>query len=58
MKKFPGKLKREVLNIVGEDTNNGEEELRLEVRFYVSNEPPWGQCQGNNNFHTRTPEQI
>lgn len=27
----------------------------VEVRFYVSNEPPWGQCQGNAMWHTRTP---
>jgi hypothetical protein len=27
----------------------------IEVRFYVSNEPSWGQCQGDNTWHTRTP---
>ena len=28
----------------------------VEVRFYVSNEPPWGQCQGNPRWHTRIPK--
>ncbi len=28
----------------------------VEVRFYVSNEPSWGQCQGNAMWHTRIPE--
>ena len=28
----------------------------VEVRFYVSNEPPRGQCQGNHNWHTRIPK--
>jgi len=28
----------------------------VEVRFYVSNEPPWGQCQGNPKWHTRIPK--
>jgi len=28
----------------------------VEVRFYVSNEPPWGECQGNPKWHTRIPE--
>ncbi|MCK5442267.1 MAG: hypothetical protein KAJ23_10280 [Maribacter sp.] len=28
----------------------------VEVRFYVSNEPPWGQCQGNSKWHTRIPK--
>ena len=27
----------------------------VEIRFYVSHEPPWGQCQGNAMWHTRTP---
>ncbi len=27
----------------------------IEVRFYVSNEPSWGLCQGDNTWHTRTP---
>lgn len=27
----------------------------VEVRFYVSNEPPWGVCQGNPKWHTRIP---
>jgi hypothetical protein len=30
----------------------------VEVRFYASNYPPWGQCQGNSNWHTRIPEQM
>ena len=25
----------------------------IEVRFYVSNEPPWGECQGDSKWHTR-----
>ena len=29
----------------------------VEVRFYVSNDPPWGECQGNPRFHTRIPKQ-
>ena len=28
----------------------------VELRFYVSNEPPWGQCQGNSKWHTRIPK--
>jgi len=28
----------------------------VEVRFYVSNEPTWGQCQGNSKWHTRIPK--
>lgn len=28
----------------------------VEVRFYVSKEPPWGECQGNSNWHTRIPK--
>lgn len=28
----------------------------VEVRFYVSNEPPWGHCQGNSKWHTRIPK--
>lgn len=28
----------------------------VEVRFYISNEPPWGQCQGNPKWHTRIPK--
>jgi len=28
----------------------------VEVRFYTSNEPPWGQCQGNSKWHTRIPK--
>lgn len=27
----------------------------VEVRFYVSNEPPWGECQGSNKWHTQNP---
>jgi hypothetical protein len=27
----------------------------IEVRFYVSKEPPWGECQGSNTWHTRIP---
>ena len=27
----------------------------VEIRFYVSNEPPWGQCQGDSKWHTRIP---
>jgi len=27
----------------------------VETRFYVSNEPPWGECQGNPKWHTRIP---
>ncbi|MEN8194643.1 MAG: hypothetical protein ABFS12_17615 [Bacteroidota bacterium] len=30
----------------------------VEVRFYVSNAPPWGQCIGNSKWHTRIPTQI
>jgi len=30
----------------------------VEVRFYVSNEPTWGLCQGDSKWHTRTPTQI
>ena len=30
----------------------------VEVRFYVSNEPPWGMCQGDSNWHTRVPEYM
>ena len=28
----------------------------VEVRFYVSNEPSWGVCQGNPKWHTRIPK--
>ncbi len=28
----------------------------VEVRFYVSNEPSWGKCQGNAKWHMRIPE--
>lgn len=28
----------------------------VEVRFYVSNEPPWGHCQDNSMWHTRIPK--
>ncbi len=28
----------------------------VEVRFYVSNEPPWGACQGDPKWHTRIPK--
>ncbi len=28
----------------------------VEVRFYASNEPSWGQCQGNLKWHTRIPK--
>lgn len=28
----------------------------VEVRFYVSNEPPWGECQGDPKWHTRIPK--
>ncbi len=27
----------------------------VEIRFYASNEPPWGECQGNPKWHTRIP---
>jgi hypothetical protein len=27
----------------------------VEIRFYVSNEPTWGACQGNPKWHTRIP---
>jgi hypothetical protein len=27
----------------------------LEVRFYVSNEPPWGECQGDRSRYTQAP---
>lgn len=27
----------------------------VEVRFYVSNEPAWGICQGDPKWHTRIP---
>ena len=28
----------------------------VEIRFYVSNEPPWGECQGDSKWHTRIPK--
>ena len=28
----------------------------VEVRFYASNEPLWGQCQNNSNWHMRIPK--
>jgi len=28
----------------------------VEVRFYVSNEPTWGQCQENSIWHTKIPD--
>lgn len=28
----------------------------VEVRFYVSNEPSWGVCQGDPKWHTRIPK--
>lgn len=28
----------------------------VEVRFYVSSEPSWGECQGNSMWHTRIPK--
>lgn len=28
----------------------------VEIRFYVSNEPPWGECQGDSKCHTRIPK--
>ncbi len=30
----------------------------IEVRFTVSNEPPWGECQGDGNWHTQTPSKT
>ncbi len=27
----------------------------VEVRFDVANEPPWGHCQGDRLWHTRSP---
>ena len=27
----------------------------VEIRFYASNEPTWGECQGNPKWHTRIP---
>ena len=27
----------------------------IEVRFYVSDEPPWGECQDDTTRHTRAP---
>ena len=30
----------------------------VDIRFYVSNEPPWGLCQGDPNWHTRVPEET
>jgi len=30
----------------------------VEVRFYVSSEPSWGECQGNSLWHTRIPKQL
>lgn len=27
----------------------------VEVRFYVSNEPTWGECQENSKWHTKIP---
>jgi len=30
----------------------------VEVRFYVSNEPPWGECQGDPKWHTQIPKKI
>ena len=28
----------------------------VEVRFYVSNEPSWGDCQGDPKWHIRIPK--
>ena len=28
----------------------------VEIRFYASNEPTWGECQGNSIWHTRIPK--
>ena len=28
----------------------------IEVKFYVSNEPTWGACQGNPKWHTKIPD--
>jgi len=28
----------------------------VEIRFYTSNEPSWGECQGNSRWHTRIPK--
>lgn len=28
----------------------------VEIRFYTSNEPSWGHCQGDPKWHTRTPK--
>ena len=28
----------------------------VEIRFYVSNEPSWGHCQGDPKWHTRIPK--
>lgn len=28
----------------------------IEIRLYASNEPAWGQCQGNAKWHVRIPE--
>lgn len=28
----------------------------IEIRFYASNEPSWGNCQGNAKWHTRIPK--
>ena len=27
----------------------------VEVRFYVSSVPPWGECLGDRTWHTRAP---
>jgi hypothetical protein len=38
-------------------TNLGKQLYNLvEVRYYVRNEPLWGQCQGNAMWHTRIPK--
>ena len=28
----------------------------VEIRFYVTNQPSWGQCQNNSRWHTKIPE--
>ncbi|PRX57507.1 hypothetical protein [Flagellimonas meridianipacifica] len=28
----------------------------VEVRLYISKEPPWGQCINNSRWHTRIPK--
>ena len=50
LKKIP-KEEHELLIVLGKQLYSF-----VEMRFYVSNEPSWGECQGNSMWQTRIPK--